>query len=208
MKHILTLLLVSALIGCTTSNIRDDYRLDSTRDEGLVIGSITYDGAMAEYRISYEREGGANRGYFSAGAAMYPALPRNDFPTNGFRGALFSSALPAGRYFISHSGTSSGMVNSYASSPSTIAFEVVPGKVTYLGNFHFVPVRRLNILVGAKVMHLNQLERDQAIFHKRYPTLAGAPIAAIEIRHGALDEPVKTEIQVMTPGGATYRTER
>jgi hypothetical protein len=207
-KHLLTLLLASTLIGCGTANIRDDYKLDTASGEGLVIGSITYDGAMAEYRINYEREGGGTRNYFSAGAAMYPAMPRNDFPTNSFRGALFSSALPAGRYLIRKSSTSGGMVNSHSTNPETIAFEVAPGKATYLGNFHFVPVRRFNILIGAKVIHLDQLARDQSVFHKRYPALTNTPIKTIEIRNGGLGEPVKTEIQVITPGGAVISTDR
>lgn len=196
MKPIFALLLATLLVGCGTPNIRSDYKLNAASGEGLVIGALTYDGALAKYNLEYKRMEDGKGNYFTVGSSMYPSFSRSDFSSYGYSGALFAASLPAGHYLMTKWGTGSGVVNSSATASDVVPFEVVAGKATYLGTFHFVPVRKISLTVGAKIVHTDKHERDLEVFRKLYPTLADVQIDSIDIRNGLLGEPSQNSITV------------
>ncbi|TWC41295.1 hypothetical protein FBY03_10240 [Pseudomonas sp. SJZ079] len=168
-------LIVAALLlcGCATPNIGSNYRLDETSGRGLVIGSVTYQGRLSEYKMFYRPMPTGKAAFFKAGQGQVPPFPHNDFATAGATGELFSAELPAGRYEFFGWGIHSGGAGTQSTEPFSIEFVVTPGRPIYLGNFHFAQERSLGLTVtGATVYHRLQTERDLARFKNSYPQLA------------------------------------
>lgn len=171
------LLVLAAVLlsGCATPNVSSDYELSEASGDGLVIGSVTYNGSLSEYKIYYRQLPTGESGFFKAGVSQIPPFPRNDFSGNGTGavGELFSAKLPAGRYEFFSWRVSSGAAGTQSTEPFSIEFVVTAGQPTYLGNFHFLPNRRLGLTVtGANVYHRQQSTQDLALFKQKYPKLA------------------------------------
>lgn len=176
------LLVLAALLfsGYATPNVGSDYRLSEASGEGLVIGSVTYNGSVSSYKIFYRQLPTGESGFFKAGAAQIPPFPRNDFSGTGTGavGELFSAKLPAGRYEFFTWSIASGVAETQTTEPFSIEFVVTAGKPVYLGNFHFLPNRSLGLTVaGANVYHRQQSAQDLALFKRRYPQLAQQTVA-------------------------------
>lgn len=175
--RLVVLLGLLGLQGCSTPNIKSDYQLEKSTGEGVVIGSVTYDGRLSEFKVFYRAIPDGKAAFFKAGVGQVPPFPRNDFSGAGATGELFSSALPAGVYEFFAWGIHSGGAGTASTEPFSIKFTVTAGQPTYLGNFHFVPNRMLGLTVtGAVVYHRSEAERDLQVFKRNYPSLAAKQI--------------------------------
>ncbi|WP_369960036.1 hypothetical protein [Pseudomonas benzenivorans] len=186
------------LCGCATSNVSKDYALKEDGDVGLVIGSITYDGAYSGYAVSYHRVPSGGAGYFQSGLSnvVIPYFPVGEFESMGLSGNLVATELPAGDYVIDAWSVGSGAAAVRPTKPFSISFRVAPGKATYIGNFHFTQLSNMGLTVtGAKVDYSDKLERDSAVLKAHYSNLSSVSIASA----------VKPELYVTGLGG-NYRT--
>jgi hypothetical protein len=171
------------LAGCAAPNIDKAYSLDSSRGAGVAVGSLTYSGGYAAYRLhvvdvasgeSYKFEHGEsqtlNLAYAFKGEPINPDL--------GMRGAAFAIELPAGNYSVRAWQVSQGAANVWSTEPTGISFRVEPGRAIYLGNFHFRETsRRVRAITGATVTLSEMSERDIPVLQKAYPSLKVSPIA-------------------------------
>lgn len=180
-RALLPLLLIFLMAGCSTPNIKSDYRLSPDNDTGLVIGSVTYSGIPSEYKMFYRRLPDGKNQYFKAGYSQLP-VHSTDF-AEGVTGQLFSAALPPGEYAFFGWGIGSGAAHTSSTSPTIhIPFTVKAGSPLYLGNFFFVPVRKFGLINGAKVYHSLKSERDLAVFSRKYPQIKLQGLSILETR--------------------------
>ena len=136
---------------------------------------MTYAGPLAEYRAYYHRTLAEEAAFFSAGVAMVPPFPSNDFH-DGSAGELFSALLPAGDYVFDGWQVASGPVRITGPMDTRVHFTVEPGKATYVGNFFYMPTMTIGLISGVRLAFGERFERDMAVFKALYPQLADVPV--------------------------------
>ncbi|QLC73831.1 hypothetical protein LPB260_24285 [Pseudomonas sp. LPB0260] len=172
---------VLLLCGCVTTNVSKNYSLKENSGTGLVVGSITYDGSYSGYAVSYRRAPSEASGRFQSGQSnvVIPYFPAGEFETMGINGNLIAAELPAGDYVIDAWSVGSGAAFVRPTRPFSILFSVIPGKATYIGNFHFTQLSRMGLTVtGAKVDFSDKRERDSDVLKKHYPNLSTVSIVS------------------------------
>jgi hypothetical protein len=168
-----------ALGSCAATNVGSDYKVTPQSSEGVVTGSVTYGGDYSAYRVHYRQVGGGKSGTFQTGAAMVllPVPDPGDFQGGG-RGTVFAAALPPGEYEVYRWTLGSGYASASSTAPFSIRFSVEPGKLVYLGNFHFVQTSRMGLTVtGARLVYRDALARDLPVLKRKFPGLAETPVA-------------------------------
>jgi len=159
------------LAACATSNVDPNYALAPASGKGVVIGSLTFAGELADYRLLYRKTGGGEEGYFQ--------LKSTDPTLNA---GLIAAELPAGDYefylwLIYPPGEATEIS---PDSRFSIPFHVAPGKAAYFGSCAFSMGRRGTYYFGYRfrvsVVCDDRLERDLSELEAHYPYLA--PMAA------------------------------
>jgi hypothetical protein len=173
-----------ALSACATSNVSKNYVIKTDSNTGIVTGSITYDGSYSGYAVIYRKVPSGKTGHFQSGESqvIIPYFPAGEFKPMGIKGNLIAAELPAGDYEINSWSVGSGPAAVTPTTPFTISFRVIPGKATYIGNFHFTQLSSAGLTVtGAKVDYRNMQERDSSVLAKNYKNLASVPtVSALE----------------------------
>jgi hypothetical protein len=189
MIRLTVVLLLGALtVGCTTPNIEPDFKFRAEARSGVVAGSITYEGSFSGYSVMYRRVGtNSQTGSIRAGAGtvLVPYFPRGDADALGASGELFAVELPEGEYEVHRWLISSGPASVVPTSSFSIRFTVLPGRVIYIGNFHFRRTSRLGLTVtGGELSYLERAERDLPLIKRKYPSIAATTID-VAIKRGA-----------------------
>lgn len=175
----LALTFVVLLAACATPNVEQDFRLNPASNEGVVAGSVTYSGRYSGYSVRYRHLPSGTSGKFETGqgVALIPYVPKGDFNDATLRGNVFAAALPAGDYEIFRWSVGSGAANVGPTVPFSIRFRVEPGKMVYLGNFHFTQTSSMGLTVtGATVTYRESIDRDLPIMKAKFPAFADVPI--------------------------------
>lgn len=176
------ILSISLLAGCATPNIDKTYSLDANRGAGVAVGTLTYTGDYASYRLhivgvesgqTYRIQHGdsqtLNIVLAFKGEAINPAL--------GAKGSAFAIELPAGNYSVKQWQVSQGAANVWSTDPPGITFHIEPGKSIYLGNFHFTETgKSLRSITRATVALTEMSDRDLPVLQNIYPSLKSNPI--------------------------------
>jgi len=168
-----------ALSGCATAPELDpSYRLASASG-GLVAGSVTYRGLYSHYRVHYRRAGTHAEAVFTNDSNNFPlGPPKGDFDSAEFVGVVFAIPLAAGDYELIGWTVGSGVTTVYATTPFLIPFTVEPGKLLYLGDFHFKMTCSFGLAVkGSTLTHRDAIDRDMPIFRAKFPNVADAPVS-------------------------------
>ena len=167
MRHFVRLFFVLVLAGC--ANVPSDYKFTESSDEGLIVGSITYDSSLGLYSLAVVPLAGTKLPRINVGYAMWPPLgPLTDDALKA-RGGTFAVAVPAGAYQVVGWQITQGYKITRPSRPVSIPFTVETGKVSYLGNLHFDE--------DWKVALRDRSERDLPVLMSRYNSLKTAPLA-------------------------------
>jgi hypothetical protein len=183
MKTSLSALLVSAstaLVACST-NISPDFTLPASPTSGLIVGSITYTGALGARQVLIQNTATGKYTQLQVGQTqtLNPfAGPEVDLDLKA-SGGTFATELATGSYVIGpwYIRQGPGLVSSAA--PIGIRFLVEPGKTVYLGNFHFVETSRFGLGTGSAEVTLEEKSaRDMPVLMKRYPGLKSAPLSS------------------------------
>jgi len=165
-NSVFALVAALALGACATANVQKSYTLSSSRGTGVVVGSITSAGLLADYRIYYRKIGGGEEGFFQL---------KSDDPS--LNGALVVAELPAGDYEIYNWFVRWRNSDTLPKAPVSIRFHVGSGEAVYIGSCGFdlatrmrsyyddVPVR------DARVVCRDEAQRDLAEVEARYPGL-------------------------------------
>lgn len=168
------------LAGCTSSNnhinIREDFALSEDSGSGVVVASVTYSGSFSGYSVYFrEVADHATTGKLQIGSGMTmvpPGMMEWDIERPGLRGNVFTIELPAGEYEVFKYSASSGYAHGSTRNPISIKFDVVPGEVTYLGNFLFKRTAGFGATVlGLDILHSNKASRDLEIAGAKHPYL-------------------------------------
>lgn len=175
MFRYLMLALIVVLQGCTTTKtIKNNYILNAETGNGILATSISYRGSYSGYSIFYQNIESEVRGkvQFGEGVALIPIPPKGDFSHLNRKGEVFAIELPAGTYRVWNWGVSSGYARVRPMNPISVEFKVVPGKVTYLGNFDFVQTDSMGLTVtGVEVRYSEQSEIDLDILLRKHPRI-------------------------------------
>ena len=174
------LLLSVLLAACATPSVPPSFRLDSSKSDGVVSGSLSYDGRYSGYRVLYRRfpDGKPERFEIGESMVLIPTVPQWDFKEANLSGNVFAASLPAGEYEVFAWSVGSGYSRVNPTAPFSIRFRVEPGKMVYLGSFHFQQTSSMGLAVtGVSVSYLDRIERDLAMIKKKYPGLGDAPVA-------------------------------
>jgi hypothetical protein len=169
-NHTLFAAVLALLSSC--ANIPSDFRFDPSKDEGLIVGSITYESALGLYSLIVVGESGAAAAahpMINVGYSMYPALGPTYDDALKAKGGTFAVTVPAGSYRIVGWRAKQGYKVSGPSRRFEIPFVVERGKASYVGNLNFSPDWEVSIR--------DRSERDLPALNAKYSALVTAPLA-------------------------------
>ena len=156
-KYLVALLLLSS---CASFNAPLDYRLDSKSNRGLVVFSFTTKGILDNFFLQYQKDDLKEKGDITLWTNKNPL----DWSST-FKGRLIVLDLSEGNYEIFRL---IAPLDVASHENFSIPFEVIPGKVTYLGNVHVKVPNRVNYNYTVK----DESERDLALLFSRYTQLS------------------------------------
>lgn len=178
------LALALVVAGCASEPKKLPYELEPDSPDGYLVGSITYDGPVAGYRVYYRRAGspGSAGGSFvegGAGSIFEPGFfAKHDLQAAEVKGNVFAVKLPAGDYEIYDWAVVGGAARLSPTQPFLLRYAVQPGRSSYAGSFHFRQTNTAGLTVtGARVDYGQAFERDSAVLPVKYP---GLPMATTE----------------------------
>ena len=169
-------LALSACVG-PVPNVSESFKLDDASEQGVMVGSVKYKGAVSGYKVYFRGLDNETTGYLEAGKGLMllPIPPRGDFST--IKGELYATELPAGEYEAWQWDVHSGAARTASTRPFSIKFNVRPGEITYIGSFIFTVTKQLGLTVtGVSVDYEERFAEDIAILRRDYPNLVGEQI--------------------------------
>ncbi len=157
-------------------NVGRNYRFDPGGSEGLVAGSISYEGGLGRYFLVVESEATSRKHELGFGCAVWPCMQpaddedfsRGEMPEQ--RGGGFVVSLPEGTYRLTGWRVRQGSLSSRSKEPVDIEFVVARGKVSYLGNLHFDGD-------WEDVRLRDRSDRDLPLLQEKFPVLQDAGLA-------------------------------
>lgn len=179
MKYLINIFFILTLLqlqGCAISNIAKDYNFDTGSPDGLLVGSITYEGYYAEYSLYIKNIETEEVDRISAGGSMTPFHlfnPKGSLDHLGVKGDLFAVNLKPGDYEIFDWSVAPGN-GTYLSSPKpfSIKLKIQPGKALYFGSVNFKQTETFGVTIsGADAFYLNQYDRDLEQFKETYANI-------------------------------------
>jgi hypothetical protein len=181
-----TLMLLLVISGCATTTKYPktfDYK---NSQNGIMYGTVTYEGEYAGHRVFYKGEGENNKGWVQAGEPTSWTFPESFLHRYGIEGDVFAVELAPGKYTFYYWGFSMGLYGSAATSIFDIEIEVLPQTLSYFGNFNFIqtqPNRWTEPLVD--VNYSDFFDRDTKYLLQKYSNFEGIPVSK-QIQDGYL----------------------
>ena len=185
-----------ALTSC--ANISGSYKFDPSNDEGLLVGSITYDTSLGLYWL-YVKPSGANPPpKIDVGSSMWPPLSPQFDDALQAKGGTYAVAVKSGKYTLQSFGVKQGYTTYSSTVPIGIEILVEKGKTTYVGNLHFWKDDTVSLQ--------DKSGRDIPALKAKYEVLRSAPLAftiadGTEIKGLGGPFQSRTQIPIMVPVG-------
>lgn len=159
--------------GCAMPNIAKDYKFDSNSPDGLLVGSITFDGYYAKYSLHILNLETNEVDHISAGGAITPFHlfdPKGNLDHLGVKGDLFAVKLKPGDYEIYSWSVAPGNGALLSSpGPFSIKLKIKPGEALYFGSVNFKQTETFGVTISsAEAFYLNQYDRDVKEFKENY----------------------------------------
>ena len=185
-QTLLILWLCSLVSGCQTtiqSNIRTDYNFGDNKDTGLIIGTVSHpegvdDIVFSTFYINYYL--GTPKGVlsFRERGLLYSGHPAEfEFEDAGNKGKLFVLEFPVGEHSVDYWNIQAGFFGwQPKSAPAPLEFNIQPGEILYLGNFHMQPTKGKYLAGefqdgGIPVIN-DKSDRDIPLFRSLYPNFS------------------------------------
>lgn len=194
-QTLLLLCLCPLVSGCQTtilSNIRTDYDFESNKDTGLIVGTVSHPGntdsiTSSMFHINYYSGNPKAILSFRERGVFYYGHPADfQFEDVGNKGKLFVLEFPAGEHSVDYWEIGYGYHGWYPkSAPSPLEFNIQPGEILYLGNFHMQIIEAekwYQVLDGGFPIIKDKSERDIQLFRKLYPDF-GARNIKVNVLH-------------------------
>lgn len=138
--------------------------------KGLVVGTITYEPFGGKYSVSaINKLDNKLNIELSAGSSQWHPFAKVTDDDLKMRGDTFAIEASAGEYLMGRWHIQQGPKWYNGTRPLGFTFRVEPGKVTYLGNIHFVAKEYVNLQ--------DMSERDLPILEARFPAIKTTPMA-------------------------------
>ena len=174
MKKIFLVFISIFLFSCSAgmNNVKSDYKIDKKSNNGVLVGSVKYNGYISGYKAHFRKIDGTFEGNMDAGAGimLIPIPPKGDF--SQYKGNLSAIELPSGDYEFYQWSIQSGVANT-KSPYFSIKFRIQPGIATYAGSFLFKQTSSMGLTVtGADVKYFDDSNIDLAKMVELYPDLA------------------------------------
>ena len=166
-KFTLAFLAVLALSAC--ANISTGYKFEPGSEDGLIIGTITYDSSIGLYTMIVTPPPAATPPKIDVGYSMWPPLGPLFDETISARGSTFAVPARAGQYSIRAWHIKQGYKVSTSTARIDIPFTVEKGKASYIGNLHFSEDWEVSLR--------DRSARDLPALKAKYEVLRTAPIA-------------------------------
>lgn len=185
----ITLVAVFILGGCAAKSVKSDFSLDPSRNEGVIVVSVSHDdeGGRGTRAIIY-----LNGSLLTdENAKLLQSLPDIAFGIHGRSdledgyGQVLALALPAGHHELRSWQIAQGQIRLRPSETTlSLGFDLASGEIKYLGNLHAHMMYGKNIfgmtILGDGYFELRDLhERDIAIFEGKYPQFKGKAAVAL-----------------------------
>ncbi len=166
------ILAVLVLSGCATPNIDKGYSIKEDSSKGVIIASLTKTGhGHWPPGYNFKKSDGSNKGILKFDQNMFDRI-ESDIP--GIDGKLILLELPAGEYNIYRWFISQGYIGLESMSGFKMRFNVVPGKITYIGELNNDRESGGIFGIGLGRISFNikdSKERDFKEIKKHYPNL-------------------------------------
>lgn len=190
MQRLLVCVLALFLTGCA-SQLRTDY---AGQDAGMVaVGIGTHPRSLYDrFTLLFREAGGTAEKKGEEGWLSYYrggfTRPKHDYENKEEVGVVVMASLPPGKYevhnFSAYFNAGTGTSTFSSREPFSIPFTVVPGQVTYLGNYEAVDVKGRNfigmpVMAGVYFVVQDKQERDIEALRKRMPNLPSQTINAV-----------------------------
>jgi hypothetical protein len=182
-KRILLLSLAVLLGGCAVSNVSRDFSLKDNPDQGIIIASVSFDrlgsrNFQAIFDLDGQVDGSPAFGQRLQSLPEYATIRMGSQFKDSF-GQVLAISLPAGRHTISswRLVRSAGYIISPVHTMPPLEFQVEPGTIRYIGNFHLnlVPDKNLlgmSIIADAWPEVRDRSDRDLPLIKRKYPQFA------------------------------------
>jgi hypothetical protein len=175
-----TLMLLLVISGCATTTKYPKIFDYKNSQNGIVYGTVTYEGEYSGYRVYYKGEGENKGGWVQTGEGSTWTLP---FPESflhryGIEGDVFAVELAPGKYTFFYWAVASGLYRFGATSHFDIEIEVLPQTLSYVGNFNFVQTMSKGWAVTmADVNYSDLFDRDTKYLLQKYSNFEGIAIS-------------------------------
>jgi len=181
-----TLVLLLVVSGCATTTKYPKMFDYKNSQNGIMYGTVTYEGEYAGYRVYYKGEGETNKGWVQTGEKISWTFPESFLHRYGIEGDVFAVELAPGKYTFYWWWVGSGLPEIGATSKFDIQIEVLPQTLSYVGNFNFVQTMSQGLTVtGADVNYSDFFDRDTKYLLQKYSNFEGIAISK-QIQDGYL----------------------
>jgi hypothetical protein len=189
---------LAALALTSCANISGSYKFDPSSDEGLIVGTITYDTSLGLYWLYVKPSTSAPPPKIDVGSSMWPPLTPQFDDALQAKGGTYAVAVKAGKYTVQGFGVKQGYTMYRSTVPIGIEVVVEKGKTTYLGNLHFWKDDQVSLR--------DKSSRDIPALKAKYEVLRSAPIAftiaeGTEIKGLGGEFQSRTQFPIMIPIG-------
>ena len=197
-QTLLLLWLCSLVSGCQTtieSIIRTDYKIENNKDTGLIIGTVSHpedvdDIVFSIFHINHYSGNPKGTLSFRERGFLYSGHPAEfEFEDAGNKGKLFVLEFPAGEHAVDYWSIQAGFYGwQPKSAPTPLEFNIKPGEILYLGNFHMQTTKGKywagEFQDGGIPVINNQSERDIQLFRELYPNFSARNIKLNVLHEG------------------------
>ena len=173
-----TLVLLLVISGCATTTKYPEMFDYKNSQNGIMYGTVTYEGAYSGYRVFYKGEGENNKGWVQTGEGVSWTFPEGFLHRYGIEGDVFAVELAPGKYTFYFWSVASGLSLIGATSKFDIEIEVLPETLSYAGNFNFVQTMSKGLTVtGVDVNYSDFFDRDTKYLLQKYSNFEGIAIS-------------------------------
>jgi hypothetical protein len=158
------------LLASCASGVPSSYKPDAATGKGLIVGTITHTSFGGEhYILVYNQTEYGETTKISIGSSQWhPFAKINDSDLKA-RGDTFVVEAKPGKYEMGSWVVKKGSFRYWGEKSLGVTFNVEAGKVTYIGNIHFVDNDYVNLQEMSR--------RDMPVIESRYPALKSTPVA-------------------------------
>ena len=166
----ISLCALATLLASCASGVPSSYKPDAVTGKGLIVGTITTTAYGGEhYILVYNQTEPGKPVKLAIGSTQWhPFVKINDSDLKA-RGDTFAVEAEAGVYEMGSWTVRQGPKRYWGEKSLGLTFKVEPGKVTYIGNIHFVDKEYVNLQEMTK--------RDLPVIESRYPAIKNTPLA-------------------------------